>query len=136
MKSIRIRDTLIDLKKLVKSIIQKFEYGFNTRVSLTDGNILGYKNNRGHKSETLAQVEFAFILPYCAEKNRGKEAKIIENETDHLSPLKFHPHTQIRRDLPRHTNPLPKIPKYIKNIIKLNNKHFKENGRFINMTFF
>ena len=135
-KSIRIRDTLIDLKNLVKSINPNFQYGFYTGVPATDGNIVGYQDNRGHRTETLAQVGFDFVMPYCEGRNRDKEPEMIEKVIDHLEPLKFYLHTTIRRDMPRHYNLPPKGPEYIKDIIKWGKEYFEENERFIGMTFF
>lgn len=135
-KGIRIRDTLIDLKKLVKSINPKFKYGFYTGVPATDGNIVGYQDNRGHRTETLAQVGFDFVMPYCEGRNRDKEPEMIEKVIDHLAPLKFYLHTTIRRDMPRHYKLPPKGPEYVKNIIKWGKEYFKKNDRFLGMTFF
>jgi hypothetical protein len=135
-KSIRIRDTLIDLKNLIESINPNFQYGFYTGVPSTDGNIVGYQDNRGHRTETLAQVGFDFVMPYCEGRNRDKETEMITKVIDHLSPLSFYLHTTIRRDMPRHYNLPPKGPEYIKDIIKWGKDYFKENERFIGMTFF
>jgi hypothetical protein len=135
-KSIRIRDTLIDLKTLVKSINPKFKYGFYTGVPVTDGNIVGFQDNRGHRTETLAQVGFDFVMPYCEGRNRDKEPEMIEKVIDHLAPLKFYLHTTIRRDMPRHYKLPPKGPQYVKNIIKWGREYFKKNDRFMGMTFF
>ena len=135
-KSERIRDTLIDLKKLIKSINPKFEIGFYTGVPSTDGNIVGYQENRGHRTETLEQVGLDFVLPYCEGRNRDKETEMITKVIDHLSPLKFYLHTTIRRDMPRNYNLPPKGPEYIKNIIKWGKEYFEENDRFMGMTFF
>lgn len=135
-KSIRIRDTLIDLKELIKSINPKFEIGFYTGVPATDGNIVGYQDNRGHRTETLAQVGFDFVMPYCEGRNRDKEKEMITRVIDHLAPLDFYLHTTIRRDMPRHYSLPPKGPEYIKDIIKWGKEYFEENERFIGMTFF
>jgi hypothetical protein len=135
-KSVRIRDTLIDLKNLVKSINPKFEFGFYTGVPATDGNIAGYQDNRGHRTETLAQVGLDFVLPYCEGRNRDKEPEMIEKVIDHLAPLKFYLHTVIRRDAPRGYILPPQGPEYIKNIIKWGKEYFKNNDRFMGMTFF
>ena len=75
MKSIRIRDTHIDLKKLVKSFIQKFEYGFYTKVSLTDGNILDYQNNRGHNPKPWRRLNLLLFYPIAQKKIGAKRRK-------------------------------------------------------------
>jgi hypothetical protein len=135
-KSYRIRDTLIDLKKLVKSINPKFKFGFYTGVPSTDGNIKGYQDNRGHVTDTLAEVGFDFVMPYCEGRNRDKEPEMIEKVINHLAPLNFYLHTTIRRDMPRHYKLPPKGPEYIKNIIRWGKDYFEKNDRFLGMTFF
>lgn len=135
-KSIRIRDTLIDLKKLVKSINPKFKYGFYTGAPVTDGNIVGFQDNRGHRTQTLSQVGFDFVMPYCEGRNRDKEPEMIEKVVEHLAPLKFYLHTTIRRDMPRHYKLPPKGPEYVKNIIKWGKEYFNKNDRFLGMSFF
>jgi hypothetical protein len=135
-KSMRIRDTLIDLKNLIKGMNQKFEIGFYTGVPSTDGDIAGYQDKRGHRTATLAQVGFDFVMPYCEGRNRDKEPEMIEKVIDHLSPLKFYLHTVIRQDSPRGYPLPPKDPIYVKNIINWGKEYFKKNDRFIGMTFF
>ncbi|TKJ37855.1 MAG: hypothetical protein CEE38_07255 [Planctomycetes bacterium B3_Pla] len=135
-KSIRIRDRLIDLKNLIRSINPKFEYGFYTGVPSTDGNIVGYQDNRGHRTETLAEVGFDFVMPYCEGRNRGQETEMIEKVIEHLAPLQVYLHTTIRRDMPRHYKLPPKGPEYIRNVIKWGREYAKENDRFLGMTFF
>jgi len=135
-KSYRIRDTLIDLKKLVKSINPNLVYGFYTGVPSTDGNIVGYQDNRGHRTETLNQVGFDFVMPYCEGRNREKEPEMIAKVIDHLAPMKIYLHTTIRRDMPRNYQLPPKGPEYIKNIINWGKEQFKKNDRFMGMTFF
>ncbi len=135
-KSIRIRDTLVDLKKLVRSINPKFEYGFYTGVPATDGDIAGYQKNRGHHTETLAQVGFDFVMPYCEGRNREKETDMIEKVMDYLTPLKCYLHTTIRRDMPRNYPLPPKGPEYVRNIIQWGKHYSKKNNRFLGMTFF
>lgn len=135
-KSIRIRDTLIDLKKLVKSVNPHFKFGFYTGVPATDGDIAGYQAHRGHRTETLTQVGFDFVMPYCEGRNRDREVDMIERVFDHMAPLECYLHTTIRRDMPRNY-PLPtKGPKYIKNIIQWAKEYSKKNDRFLGMTFF
>jgi len=135
-KSIRIRDRLIDLKHLVKGINPKFAFGFYTGLPVTDGNIVGFQDNRGHRTETLAQVGFDFVMPYCEGRNRDKETEMIEKVIEHLAPLRFYLHTTIRRDMPRHYRLPPKGPAYIKNIINWGKDYTKKNDRFLGMTFF
>ena len=103
---------------------------------VTDGNIVGFQDNRGHRTQTLAQVGFDFVMPYCEGRNRDKEPEMIEKVIDHLAPLKFYLHTTIRRDMPLHYKLPPKGPEYIKNIIKWGKEYFKKNDRFLGMTFF
>lgn len=135
-KSIRIRDTLNDLKKLVKSINPRFEFGFYSGVPATDGDIAGYQNNRGHRTETLAQVGFDFVMPYCEGRNRDKETEMIEKVIDHLAPFNFYLHTTIRRDMPRHYKLPPKGPEYVRNIITWAKEYSRKNHRMLGMTFF
>jgi hypothetical protein len=135
-KSIRIRDTLVDLVRLIKSINPKMVCGFYTGVPATDGDIAGYQDKRGHRTETLAQVGFDFVMPYCEGRNRDKEPEMIEKVIEHLSPLKFYLHTTIRKEPPRGYPLPPKDPKYIRNIIKWGKEYFKNNDRFVGMTFF
>jgi hypothetical protein len=135
-KSFRIRDTLIDLKNLIKSINPNFEFGFYTGVPATDGNLVGYQENRGHCTETLNQVGFDFVMPYCEGRNKEKETEQIEKVIDLLAPMKIYLHTTIRKQ-PPHNYPLPpKDPKYIKNIINWGKSYFSKNERFLGMTFF
>lgn len=135
-KGIRIRDRLIDLKNLIKSINPQFEFGFYTGVPTTDGDIIGYQDNRGHRIKTLKQVGFDFVMPYCEGRNREKETEQIEKVIDYLEPLKFYLHTTIRREPPHNYKLPPKGPKYIKNIIKWGKDYFHKNDRFMGMSFF
>ncbi len=135
-KNIRIRDTLIDLKELIRSINPRFGFGFYTGVPATDGNIVGYQENRGHRIETLRQVGFDFVMPYCEGRNREREAEQIEKVIEYLAPLKFYLHTTIRREPPRNYPLPPKGPEYIKNIIRWGREYFRKNDRFLGMTFF
>ncbi len=135
-KSIRIRDTLIDLKQLIKSINPKFEIGFYTGVPATDGDIAGYQDKRGHRTATLAQVGFDFVMPYCEGRNRDKEPEMIAKVIEHLSPLKFYLHTTIRREMPVGYALPPKDPRYVRNIIKWAKEYYQKSDRFIGMTFF
>ena len=135
-KSMRIRDTLIDLKSLIKNINPNFEFGFYSGVPSTDGDIAGYQDKRGHRTETLAQVGFDFVMPYCEGRNRDKEPEMIEKVIEHLAPLKFFLHTTIRRDMPRGYPLPPKDPKYVKTMIQWAKEYFQKNDRMIGMTFF
>ena len=135
-KSIRIRDTLIDLKNLIKKINPQFAIGFYSGVPTTDGDMVGYQDKRGHRTATLAQVGFDFVMPYCEGRNRDKEPEMIEKVIDLLAPMKFYLHTTIRRELPRGYPLPPKDPRYVRNIIKWARAYFKKNERMIGMTFF
>ncbi|NLP11422.1 hypothetical protein GX408_13590 [bacterium] len=135
-KSRRIRDTLIDLKKRIHETNPKLEIGFYTGVPSTDGDIAGYQDKRGHRTETLAQVGFDFVLPYCEGRNRDREPEMIEKVIEHLAPLKFYLHTTIRRDMPRGYPLPPKDPNYVKAIIRWGKEYFEKNDRMIGMTFF
>ena len=135
-KSRRIRDTLIDLVQLMKGINPKFEIGFYTGVPATDGDIAGYQDKRGHRTETLAQVGFDFVMPYCEGRNRDREPEMIGKVIDHLAPLKYYLHTTIRRDMPVGYALPPKSPSYVRNIIKWGKDRFQKDPRMMGMTFF
>jgi len=135
-KSRRSRDTLIDLVQLMKGIIPKFEIGFYTGVPATDGDIAGYQDKRGHRTETLAQVGFDFVMPYCEGRNRDREPEMIGKVIDHLAPLKYYLHTTIRRDMPVGYALPPKSPSYVRNIIKWGKDRFQKDPRMMGMTFF
>jgi hypothetical protein len=135
-KSHRIRDTLIDLKNLVKSINPKFEFGFYTGFSPSDSNIAAFQQNRGHDTGELGKVGLDFVMPYCEGRHKEFETVEIERVIDYLAPLDFYLHTTIRRDAPHNYNLPPKGPKYIKNIINWGKKYQKTNSRFKGMIFF
>ncbi|HPN35451.1 MAG TPA: hypothetical protein PK843_13120 [bacterium] len=135
-KSMRIRDTLIDLKTLIKGINPQFEFGFYTGVPATDGDIAGYQDKRGHRTETLAQVGLDFVMPYCEGRNRDREPEMIAKVIDHLAPLKYYLHTTIRRDMPVGYALPPKDPNYVRNIIKWGKERFEQDQRMMGMTFF
>ena len=135
-KSLRIRDRLVDLKNLIKRINPKFAYGFYTGVPAVDGDIASYQDHRGHRTETLAQVGFDFVMPYCEGRNRDRETRMIERVIDHLTPLPVYLHTTIRRDMPRHYELPPKGPQYVRNVIAWGKAYARKNERFLGMTFF
>lgn len=135
-KSRRIRDTLIDLKMLVKSINPEFEYGFYTGFSPSDGDIEKFQLTRGHDPETLKEVGFDFILPYCEGRHKDNETKEIEKVIDYLSPMDVYLHTTIRREPPMNYPLPPKGPKYVKSIINWGKEFYTINKRFKGMTFF
>jgi len=135
-KGMRIRDTLLDLKNIIKSINPNFKFGFYTGFSPTDGNITRFQLNRGHDPELLKQVGFDFLMPYS--EGRHKEQELEENQKiiDYLTPMDIYLHTVIRK-VPPHNYQLPSIgPEYIKSIIKWGKKYSKINKRFRGMTFF
>lgn len=135
-KSVRIRDTLIDLRNLVKSINPQFQFGFYTGAAPRDGDIAGFQDNRGHRTQTLAQAGLDFVMPYCEGIHREKEPDMIESVFDHMAPLKCYLHTTIRRDMPWNYPLPPKGPKYVRNIIEWAKVYSKTNDRFLGMTFF
>lgn len=135
-KAQRIKDTLIDLKHLVKSINPKFEFGFYTGFSPSDGNIKEFQLNRGHDPKTLNQIGFDFVMPYCEGRHQENETIEIQRVIDYLSPMDFYLHTTIRRKMPKHYNLPPKGPEYVKNIIAWAKQAQKQNPRFKGMTFF
>jgi len=135
-KNIRIRDTLIDLKHLIKSINSQFSYGFYTGFSPSNGDVAEFQRNRGHSIETLKQVGFDFVMPYCEGRHGDNETKEIEKVTEYLAPLKVYLHTTIRRK-PPHNYPLPpKGPQYVKEMIHWGKGYFQKNERFLGMSFF
>ncbi len=135
-KSMRIRDTLIDLVQLMKGINRKFEIGFYSGVPSTDGDLAGYQDKRGHRTETLAQAGFDFVMPYCEGRNQDREPEMIGKVIDHLAPLKYYLHTTIRRDMPVGYALPPKSPSYVRNIIKWGKDRFEKDQRMLGMTFF
>ncbi|HNR68876.1 MAG TPA: hypothetical protein PKN04_12565 [bacterium] len=135
-KSTRVRDTLIDLKKLIKSINPNFEFGFYTGLPTSEFDIADYQNFRGHRTELLAQVGCDFVMPYCEGRNGDKEPEMVEKVIDHLAPLKFYLHTTIRKEMPQGYALPPKDARYVKNIIAWGKECFARNDRFIGMTFF
>ncbi len=135
-KSRRIKDTLVDLKKLTKSINPHFEFGFYSGFSPSDGNIAAFQQDRGHNTETLKEVGLDFVMPYCEGRHKEHETQEIERVIDYLDPLNFYLHTTIRRDSPHNYKLPPKGPDYIKNIIRWGKQYHKINSRFKGMTFF
>ena len=135
-KSLRIKETLVDLKRLVKTINPKFEFGFYSGFSPSDGDIAKFQLNRGHNTEILKEVGLDFVMPYCEGRHKESETEEIENVIKYLAPLDFHLHTTIRRDSPHNYNLPPKGPDYIKNIISWGKKYSKRNNRFKGMIFF
>ncbi len=135
-KNIQIRDRLVDLKQLVKSINPQFQFGFYTGFSPEDGNVSAYQKNRGHSIETLRQVGLDFVMPYCEGRHRDRETMELEKVIQYLSPLKIYLHTTIRRNPPRNYPLPPKDPAYIESMIHWGKNYFLENERFMGMTFF
>lgn len=135
-KSWRIRDTLIDLKKLVKSINPQFQFGFYTGFSPSDGDIIGFQSNRGQQIETLREVGLDFIMPYCEGRHTERETIEIQRVIEYLAPADIYLHTTIRRDPPHNYKLPPKGPKYIKNIIEWGQNYQKQNAHFKGMIFF
>ncbi len=135
-KSFRIRDTLIDLENLAKSINPNFEFGFYTGFSPSDGDIEKFQLARGHDPKTLKQVEFDFLMPYCEGRHKEREIIEIQKVIDYLAPMDILLHTTIRRDAPHNYQLPPKGPEYIKSIIEWGKEYYKTNKRFKGMTFF
>jgi hypothetical protein len=135
-KSKRIRDTLIDLKKLIKSINPKFEFGFYTGFSPSDGNIENFQLTRGHDPKTLKQVGFDFLMPYCEGRHKDLETQEIEKVFGYLDFPNIILHTTIRREPPLNYPLPPKDPKYVRAIINWGKEYAKINKQFKGMTFF
>jgi hypothetical protein len=135
-KAGRIRDTLQDLKNVVKSINPNFEYGFYTGFSPSDGDIANFQLNRGHDPKLLKQVGFDFLMPYCEGRHQEYEAEEIQKVIDYLAPMDIYLHTTIRRDPPHNYKLPPKGPEYIKSIIKWGKEYSKANERLKGMSFF
>ena len=135
-KSLRIKERLIDLKRLIKSINPKFEFGFYTGFSPSDGNIASFQQNRGHQTETIKEVGLDFVMPYCEGRHKEHETEEIEKVINYLAPLDFYLHTTIRRDSPHNYKLPPKGPDYIKNIIRWGLQYRNQNSRFKGMMFF
>jgi hypothetical protein len=135
-KSKRIRDTLIDLRNLAKSINPKFEFGFYTGFSPSDGNIENFQLTRGHDPEMLKEVGFDFIMPYCEGRHKESETREIEKVIDYLDFPHIYLHTTIRREPPVNYPLPPKGPEYIKSIIYWGKEYAKTNEQFNGMTFF
>ena len=135
-KSLRIKDTLIDLKNLVKSINPDFKYGLYSGFSPSDGDIVGYQLNKGHDIRTLRQVGLDFIMPYCEGRHQERETDEIERVIEYLAPMDCYLHTTIRRDPPHNYKLPPKGPAYIKKMIGWGKGYQKRNDHFKGMTFF
>ena len=135
-KAIRIRDTLIDLKNLVKSINPKFKYGFYTGLSPVDKGIERFQLNRGHDPRTLNEVGFDFVMPYCEGRNKEQEIEEIQKVIEFLNPMDIYLHTVIRKVSPHNYQLPPKGPEYIKNVIDWAKEYYKTNERFTGMSFF
>lgn len=135
-KNIQIRDRLINLRQLVKSINPHFQFGFYSGFSPDDGNVAAYQKNRGHGIEMLRQVGPDFVMPYCEGRHRERETMELEKVIEYLSPLKIYLHTTIRRNPPRNYPLPPKDPAYIKKMIRWAKHYFDQNERFQGMTFF
>ncbi len=135
-KSKRIRDTLVDLKELIKSINPKFEFGFYTGFSPSDGNVENFQLTRGHDPKTLKEVGFDFLMPYCEGRHKELETREIEKVIDYLDFPYINLHTTIRREPPVNYPLPPKGPKYVKSIIDWGKEYAKTNKQFKGMTFF
>jgi len=135
-KNQRIRDTLIDLKNLIRSINPKFQFGFYTGFSPENADVAGYQRNRGHSIETLRQIGFDFVLPYCEGRHGENEFIEIERVIEYLSPLQVYLHTTIRKEPPRNYPLPPKTPEYVRKAIRWGKEYFQRNERFLGMTFF
>jgi hypothetical protein len=135
-KSKRIRDTLIDLKKLIKSINPNFEFGFYTGFSPSDGNVENFQLTRGHDPKTLKQVGFDFLMPYCEGRHKELETQEIEKVFGYLDFPNIILHITIRREPPLNYPLPPKDPKYVKAIINWGKEYAKINKQFKGMTFF
>lgn len=135
-KARRIRDTLVDLKKLIKSINPKFEFGFYTGFSPSDGDIKNFQLNRGHDPKMLKEVGFDFLMPYCEGRHREEETREIDRVFKYLDFPNIVLHTTIRREAPLNYPLPPKDPKYVKSIIQWGKEYAKINPQFKGMTFF
>jgi len=135
-KAKRIKEILVDLKNLVKSINPQFEYGFYSGFSPSDSDIAAFQLNRGHKTKTLNEIGLDFVMPYCEGRHKEFETVEIERVIDYLAPLDFYLHTTIRRDPPHNYKLPPKGPDYIKGIIRWGQQYHKKNSRFKGMIFF
>lgn len=135
-KSRRIKETLLDLKQLVKSINPRFEFGFYTGFSPSDGNIAQFQHDRGHDTASLAEVGLDFVMPYCEGRHQARETEEIERVIDFLKPLDFYLHTTIRREPPLNYPLPPKGPEYIQRIIRWGRQYHRRNPRFKGMMFF
>jgi hypothetical protein len=135
-KSKRIKDTLLDLKKLIKSINPKFEFGFYTGFSPSDGDIENFQLNRGHDPKMLKEVGLNFLMPYCEGRHKEMETREIERVIKYLDFPNIILHTTIRREPPLNYPLPPKDPKYVKSIINWGKQYAKTNKQFKGMTFF
>lgn len=135
-KSKRIRDTLLDLKKLIKSINPKFEFGFYSGFSPSDGDIENFQLNRGHDPKMLKEVGLNFLMPYCEGRHKEMETREIERVIKYLDFPNIILHTTIRREPPLNYPLPPKDPKYVKSIINWGKQYAKANKQFKGMTFF
>jgi len=135
-KNERVRDSLIDLKNLARSINQNIQFGFYSGFSPSNGDIAGYQRNRGHSIETLQQVGLDYVMPYCEGRHRENEIAEIEKVIEYLAPLKVLLHTTIRREPPHNYKLPPKGPEYIKRMIHWGKNYFNKNDRFLGMAFF
>ena len=135
-KAKRIKETLLDLKHLVKSINPKFELGFYTGFSPSDRNIENFQRTRGHDPEAIKEVGFDFLMPYCEGRHKERETDEIERVIDYLNHKDIYLHTTIRRDPPLNYPLPPKGPEYVKAIIKWGIAYAKINTQFKGMSFF
>jgi len=135
-KSTRIRDTLLDLKKLIKSINPKFEFGFYTGFSPSDGDVEKFQLTRGHDPKMLKEVGFDFLMPYCEGRHKEKEAGEIDKVIKYLNFPNIILHTTIRREPPLNYPLPPKGPAYVRSIINWGKEYAKINKQFKGMTFF
>jgi hypothetical protein len=135
-KSQRIKETLVHLKELVKSINPLFEFGFYSGFSPSDGDINTFQLDRGHHKESLKAAGLDFVMPYCEGRHRERETEEIEKVIDYLAPLDFYLHTVVRRKSPHNYQLPPKGPDYIKNIIRWGKQYHRQNSRFKGMMFF
>ena len=72
------------MKKLIKSIIPKFEFGFYTDFSPSDGNVENFQLTRGHDPKMFKQVGIDFLMSYCEGRHKEHETREIVKVIDYL----------------------------------------------------
>jgi len=135
-KAMRIRDTLIEIRRQARRIIPGLQLGFYTGFSPEDGDIRGFQEGRGHSIEAVREAGWDFLMPYCEGRHRDREDLELERVVEYLSPMPVLVHAVIRRESPRGYPLPPKDPAYVAGLVASCAALARREPRFRGMCFF